>query len=394
MNARGIKVIESHVAEAHRVMAKREYEKAEANLTAGAEIAAALGLFARPAEDARAQLRTASRGKFGGPVTTGTRPNPDPVAASPVKPIAGTTGTMPTTGGLTGRQMLDQAVIEFKSGNLDMAAKLAQQAHNMGGVQDDARGVLNSIDAERFVQREITAARSFDAAETAYNNKEYSQAVDVKEPLDPNLIATAMQGKRDQLITAWRTELDKLGMSTTVASGSQPQPLPGGMSGTGGIGEPPVLRARHAGLGSDPKSPDSVATQPTRQSQVQKLRSDSLKIRPTPGSLRSPKRTSRCRCSSLRNRVRSSNLDAASVAQFSARSRPARNVPRDEGQTDAIARVTANRGSQGHHRRSRRPKSAQDRSGEPRSQVPQPGQGPELRGGRKGRDAGQATRPG
>ena len=67
LNARGIRDIEAHVAESKKMLAKKDYEKAEANVTAGAQIAASLGLYARPVEDARAQLRTATAGKFGGP---------------------------------------------------------------------------------------------------------------------------------------------------------------------------------------------------------------------------------------------------------------------------------------------------------------------------------------
>ena len=84
LNARGIRDIEAHVAESHKMIAKKEYEKAEANVTAGAQIAAALGLFARPVEDARAQLRTASAGKFGGPATPApARPRPGPTRSLP-----------------------------------------------------------------------------------------------------------------------------------------------------------------------------------------------------------------------------------------------------------------------------------------------------------------------
>ena len=54
LNARGIRDIEAHVAESHKMIAKKDYEKADADLTAGGQIAASLGLFARPVEDARA----------------------------------------------------------------------------------------------------------------------------------------------------------------------------------------------------------------------------------------------------------------------------------------------------------------------------------------------------
>ena len=140
LNARGIRVIETHVAESHKMIAKKDYAKAEANLTAGAQIAASLGLFAKPVEEARAQLRTASAGKFGGPAAAAPTPaRPDPaVASAPIKPIAGTSTpgaktVVQASGGLSARQLLDQAYFEFKRSDLDMATKLAQQAHKPRG---------------------------------------------------------------------------------------------------------------------------------------------------------------------------------------------------------------------------------------------------------------------
>ena len=198
LNARGIQHIETHVAESRKMMAKKDYESAEANLTAGAEIAAALGLFARPVEDARAQLRAESRGKFGGPAPAAAT---DPVAAAPVKPIGGFTRpgektVVPADVGVSGRQLLDQAAFEFKRGELDMATKLAEQAFNRGGVKTEATQLLNTIDAERLAEKKITAVKSYDAAQSAMKNRDFNHALDVLIFIDPRLLTDDMKKKR------------------------------------------------------------------------------------------------------------------------------------------------------------------------------------------------------
>jgi hypothetical protein len=278
LGARAHKAVETLVSESQKQMAKKEYVKAEAALDTATEIASALGLFARPIEEARGQLRAATNGKFGGPAAaaaaagTGVAPaGPAPERAGPlvgptgpkipsvpVSPIAGTTAPGPKpvapavggtggaapvtnahspggTAGITGRQLLDQAAYEFSRGELDTAAKLAMQAHNhpAGGVQDQARGLLNSIDAERLAQKKYTAVRSFDAAQAAFKNKDYSHALGVLVLVDENLLPSDdMKQRRKDLIDSCRTELNKLGMGTTVAAGGTqqvepPLPVPG-----------------------------------------------------------------------------------------------------------------------------------------------------------------------
>src|SRR6185503_39732 len=114
--------------------------------------------------------------------------------------------------------------------------------------------------------------------------------------------------------TECRAELDKLGMNTSVAGGMQPQPLPGGMGGTG---EPP-LSPGTARIGSDPKSPDSVATQADalRKVQFQKLRSDGLKIVADASAAFGRGETDLAiqMLVDYTNRVRSANLEASNVA--------------------------------------------------------------------------------
>ena len=348
LNTRGVQAIEDCVAESRKQIGRKDFASADAALTAGADIAASLGLFARPVEDARAQLRAASSGKFGGPAPA-TRT--DTVAVAPIKPAGGTTtpGTrsvVPASSGVSGvsgRQLLDQAAFEFSRGDLDMATKLAQQAFNRGDVKNEASGLLNSIDAERLAQRKITADKSFAAAQDAVKNREYSHALDVLMLIDPHLLAADKKAMRESLIASCRTELDKAGATTTVASGMQPQPLPGGMGGTS---DSPIAPGQPgtAHLSSDPKSPDSVATQADalRKVQFQKLRSDGLKIVADASAAFGRGETDLAiqMLVDYTNRVRSANLEASNVAlllrPINSRLEMFRVM---KGQTDALARV-------------------------------------------------------
>lgn len=363
LNARGIRDIEAHVAESKKMIAKKDYEKAEANITAGAQIAAALALHARPVEDARAQLQTASAGKFGGPATaTATAPKPapttapttprtDPVATGgTIKPIAGTSSpsakpVVQASAGLSGKQLLNQASFEFSRGDLEMATKLAQQAHN-AGAQEEARALLNSIDAERLAQKKINALRSCDAAESAVKNRDYNHAMGVLMLVDPLLLPADMKAKRDQLMAACRTELEKTG-GTTLAAATQPPATPGNPTA-----EPPVISGvpgsptapGTARLTADPRQPDSVATQAEalRKVQFQKLRSDGLKIQADAQAAFGRGETDLAiqMLVDYANRVRSANLEASSVAlllrPIESRLEMFRVM---KGQTDAIARV-------------------------------------------------------
>ena len=71
----------------------------------------------------------------------------------------------------SGSERLDQAALELQKGDLEMARKLALQAHNIGGMQEEARGLLNQIDAESLFLKQRTAKRSFDAAMQALSRK-------------------------------------------------------------------------------------------------------------------------------------------------------------------------------------------------------------------------------
>jgi tetratricopeptide (TPR) repeat protein len=371
LNARGHRAVDQLVEESRKQMGKKDYAKADAALNTAAEIAASLGLFPRPIEEARGQLRTVSGGKFGGTATAAAPAGPSrtgpavaplgPGVHVPTSPIgaAGSpaTGAKPAgpTGGVSARQLLDQAAFEFSRGELDTASRLALQAHNMpnGGVQEEARALLNSIDADRLMKKKFTAARSFEAAQVAFRNKDYNNALDVLVLIDANLLPPDVQQKRSDLIAACRTELDKQGVGSGLATAGGMQPADPPLPLPGATGEPPVRPAvpgaappGSARVGPDPRigGPGSVANQADalRRAQFQKLRNDGLEIQRTATAAfgRGETDLAMQMLVDYANSVRASNLDAASVTLLITpiQSR-LDNFRVMKGQTDAMARL-------------------------------------------------------
>ena len=272
LNVRGQRTIDQLLAQARTHMNKNETAAAETALQRAAEIAQQLGLHSRPIEELRAQLRSkSSTSGLDGVASSGTVPSPTlPQAPVPPAPLSASNATQPSasnatqpSGGLSARQLLDQAAVEFSAGRLDIAEQLALRAHNHpeGGLHNEARALLNSIDAERLAQKKINALRSLEAAETATRQRDYNQALGVLLLIDPNHLPSDKKARREELLTLCRTELEK---NNVAVAGSQTP-------------APPSPTSPET---SQPKNPDSVVTQTDalRQVQFQKLRSEGLKV--------------------------------------------------------------------------------------------------------------------
>jgi Flp pilus assembly secretin CpaC/tetratricopeptide (TPR) repeat protein len=310
LNARGAAAVDRLVKEAHARAANKDYPKADAALTAAGEIAAALSLFTRPIDQAKADLRAASGGKFGGPAPAGLSPaggpetlvhlGPAPAApaalptvpSAPVSPAAPPTPgvaavggpTRPTTpavpaaatGTVTGNELIAQATVELRRGDLEMARRLALQAHNQGA-QAEAKGLLTQIDAEAFAAKQRTACKSYDAAVAAAKDNNHAHALQVLVLIDPKLLPADQAARRDELIAQCKAELDKPNAGAVTTAAAQP-PMPADPTappaspttapGTAAVGDP------------KPASPDSAATQADAMRRVnfQKLRGEGLKV--------------------------------------------------------------------------------------------------------------------
>lgn len=376
LNTRGQGAIDKLLVEARSQMGKKDYPRAEAALNAAGEIATALALFPRPVEEAKAQLRTLSGGKFGATSTPGivavgndtlvpVGPGTTPVApvtpgggpvASAFPPGTASVGSPASPGPMGGtaaaRQLLDQAAIEFRKGDFEMAEKLAQQAHNLGGVQDEARGLLNSIDAERLNLKKISASRSFAAAQAAVASHDYNHALNVLLLIDPNLLSAEDKTKRQELLTKCKNELDKGGTAVATTGGMQTSTLPGLPAAPGS--EPPLTPSMPPGMtppgsatvGTAPQPPagaDNLASQQEalRRVQFQKLRSEGLKIQADAQAAFGRGETDLAiqMLVDYANRVRASGLEASSIGlllrPIDSRLEMFRVM---KGQTDAIAR--------------------------------------------------------
>jgi Flp pilus assembly secretin CpaC/tetratricopeptide (TPR) repeat protein len=298
LNSRGLTAINRLVDEAKSQMAKKDFAKSDAALNGANDVATALGLSARPIDETRNQLRNVSSGKFGGPsssVAVGAVKTEMQVPSVPgmatvtpqAKPgialVADSKPVLP--GGASPQQLLNQAYVEFKNGDMDLAAQLAKQAHN-AGAQDEARRLLNTIDAERLKLKTIETKRSLDNAQISFKNRDYSHALGVLMLIDPMLLTAEQKTQRDELLAACQIEVKKDTVASAsgvgVAGGPQmiepPTLLPGVGGGQAIPGNNPQGSAQ---LVIDPKaSADNMSNQvdALRRTQFQRLRTDGNKI--------------------------------------------------------------------------------------------------------------------
>ncbi len=374
LNARGASAIDGLIKDAQSMMGKKDYAKADAALNAAYEIASALNLFPRPIEEAKTALRMATDGKFGGalgpvlgserlvasvptPVAPPTPPGlasignpraplPPDKQLTDVPPIAmptvGKNGTA-STGKISGQEMLDQASLEFRKGDFEMASRLARQAYNLGGVQKEATGLLNQIDAEVFASKQRNAVKSFEAAEAACKSHDHGHALSVLVIIDPNLLTTELKAKRDELIVSCKAEVDKLSVKPDmplVATGGTQLPMEGALQPIPGVNLPGTARV------GEPKNtnPDSLANQADAMRKVtfQKLRGDGLKVQTDSQAAfgRGETDVAIQMLIDYTNKVRGAGLDTASVAMLL---RPIDSRMEMfkvmKGQADAVSRV-------------------------------------------------------
>ncbi|HEY1187056.1 MAG TPA: hypothetical protein VGE74_05330, partial [Gemmata sp.] len=358
LNTRGAGAIDKHVRDAQAFSAQKDYTKADASLNNATAIAATLGLFPKPVVEAKQALWVASSGQFGMAPPSGLVAAGGPETLVPASPIGNTapavpagTATVysgpkspaPSTGTVTGRQLLDQAAYEYQQGQFDTAEQLAMKAHNLGA-QEDARKLLNSISAEKLARKQREAAATMANAQASFKNKEYRQTFNVLVLVDGNLLTADMKAAREQMLTTCKAELDKTNGSTgvAVASGIQPpdmgqpgsDPLPSGMTpAPGGINPPGTAR-----VGTD--TPVSQADA-IKKVQFQKFRSDGLKVQSDAAAAfgRGETDLAMQMLIDYSNRVRASGLDTSSIALLlrpvDARLDTFRLM---KGQTEALAR--------------------------------------------------------
>ena len=190
---------------------------AQHDLLQARQLAAAFGQDGRAVEDAMDRVnqvrsivlkQPAVKGTDVAKVTPPTPPVPTPVAppapigpppaapvpAVPSAPVVATAAPAVASNSppaLTAEQQLDMARGELRRGSTGTARKIAEEVYSSHvEVRGEAEAVLRSIDAEETAQQARRDRRTFDAAVSSYNRRDYAYAqrliasIDVRR-LDP-----------------------------------------------------------------------------------------------------------------------------------------------------------------------------------------------------------------
>ncbi len=193
----GKEMIDGLMKEADAQVASKATDKAEAALSTARELSEGLGLFTKAIDEKIAKVSgkvpmvpkaialpsavAAVPAPIAAPIA------PMAVAVQPMLPVAPPAPAAPN--------LLDQAAKELANGDLEMARKIAIQAHNGGdaAMKASAQSLLRQIDVEATAANKKTAQQAFANAVTTFNNKQYDTALEVFAKIDPALLTDAQK---------------------------------------------------------------------------------------------------------------------------------------------------------------------------------------------------------
>jgi type II secretory pathway component GspD/PulD (secretin) len=252
----------------------RRFQNAEKALFQARTLAAGFGLDVGPVEARLDWVHTqqaVARGEVAPPVL--------PVAAAPKS---------------QGRELLDKARMEIQRGETESARKLAEEAAQPSyGVQAEALAVLRSIGAEEVNQRRLQSNRTFDAALSAYNRRDFTNATNLIQNIDANSLDESRRSRlREIVMTPEMRPAVQQSAITQVQAVGEPGlpnvPSPGGVpAATLAAGQARVSGGASV-LGEQPgvaRADDRTATDPLlaqteamRQVKFQKLRQEGQEV--------------------------------------------------------------------------------------------------------------------
>lgn len=128
-----------------------------------------------------------------------------------------------------GKMMLEKSRLELRSGQLVAARKLAVEAYQgTYGVKEEAASVLRSIDIEDVNQKMLETRRTFDAALSAYNRKDYEQSKTMIATLtEKNLDKERQQKLKEILMTGEMQPKEKSALSLVKGTSEiRTKPIP------------------------------------------------------------------------------------------------------------------------------------------------------------------------
>jgi type II secretory pathway component GspD/PulD (secretin) len=165
-----------------------------------------------------------------------------------------------------GQELLEKARLEIQRGETESARKLAEDAaRGPYGVQEEAFAVLRSIAAEEGNQRRLQSNRTFDAALAAYNRRDFANAANLVQTVDPNSLDESRRSRLREI--AMTPEMQPAGRNAVAQK--QPAASRGAVVQVG---------ATEQGLPAvpSPASPSTLGEQPGVARAEDKTASDSL----------------------------------------------------------------------------------------------------------------------
>jgi type II secretory pathway component GspD/PulD (secretin) len=233
--------------------------KAEENLVQARQLAAAFGQDAQPV-DARIEQLHRLRGM------------PAPGVAS-----------VQSSGTNQGRELLDKARMELRSGQTANARQFANEAcKEVYGVRDEALAVLRTIDSEEFNQRRIAVNRTFDAAAAAFNRREYGTSYGIITSIDVRLLDEVRQARLREIM-----QTPEMAAARNAGSGSPESKAPGTILAGGpgvplpavGTGDPRLAPPGKASVSdANPEQDTLKRMEALRNVKFQALRQESLDL--------------------------------------------------------------------------------------------------------------------
>lgn len=119
--------------------------------------------------------------------------------------------------------LIEQATKEMQRGELEMARKIAIQAHNTNPqAKEQAQALLRSIDAAEQTKRQATARTAYENGLGAVEAKRYENALAIFQRIDPNHLTAEQKAGMEQAMAKCLAETNPMKETVTLAQGETP----------------------------------------------------------------------------------------------------------------------------------------------------------------------------
>lgn len=112
------------------------------------------------------------------------------------------TGPAVASTSAAGQSLLDKARVEMQRGQIEIARQIATEAHNGPyDVKSEAMAVLRSIDAEEASLKSQGAMKSYEAAVSAFQSRDFVHAMAIFRQIETELLPIEQQVRMTELLT-------------------------------------------------------------------------------------------------------------------------------------------------------------------------------------------------